>query len=128
MTRSLRGIAVVLALASTLTGCAHMNKVMASWQGHHYSDLIAKWGPPQQVFDDGSTGRILVYSSDRSWTVPGYATTTTTATATAYDTYIWGSATSHTTYTPAQVQSYTAYRMFWIDSNGHIYRWAWRGL
>jgi len=118
----------VLAFVVTSGCAARINKVMASWERQHYSDLIARWGPPQQVFDDGAGGRILVWTAIRSYTVPGRATTETTGRATAYDNYIWGSATSHTTYTPAQTYGWTAYRMFWINRDGIIYRWAWRGL
>ena len=121
---------VVLAVLSTLflPACAHLNSVMRSWEGSHYSSLIAEWGPPQQVFDDGSGGRILVYTSSRSWTVPGRATTQTRFNATTSDDYIWGTATSRTTFTPARVEGYTAYRMFWVGRSGRIYRWSWRGL
>ena len=113
-----------------LSGCitAHINKVMKSWEGCHYGNLIAKWGPPQMVFDDGYDGRILIYTAVRSFVSPGRATTYTTGSATAYDNYIWGSATSRTVYTPARLYGYTAYRMFWINKKGIIYRWAWRGL
>ena len=127
-TRIRRMVALVGLSALLFPGCAHVNSVMQSWEGHHYSNLMARWGPPQQVFDDGMGGRILVYTTNRSWVVPGTATTRTTFNATGYDNYIWGSATSRTIFTPAQVQGYTAYRMFWIDRSGHIYRWAWRGL
>ncbi len=121
-----RLIAIFLLLLVS-TGCANINKVMKSWEGHHYGELIASWGPPQQVFDDGYGGRILVYTQQRQWTTPGTATTYTTGSATVWDNYIWGSATSRTTYYPPQTHGYTAYRMFWINSNGYIYRWAWRG-
>jgi hypothetical protein len=121
-------LGVLLLAAFSFSGCAHINGVMRSWEGQHYAQLIERWGPPQQVFDDGADGRILVYTTDRAWVVPGTARTTTTFNATAYDNLIWGTATSRTVYTPAQLQGYTAYRMFWIDRSGHIYRWAWQGL
>jgi len=128
MRRLVLSFLVVLVLV-LFSGCAgQINNIMRSWEGHHYSDLIASWGPPQQVFDDGFGGRILVWTSVRSFTSPGQATTYTTGTATAYDNYIWGSATSHTTYSPPQTYGWTAYRMFWIDSSGFIYRWGWKGL
>jgi len=111
------------------SGCAaHINELMNSWMNYHYADLIASWGPPQQVFDDGYGGRILIYETNRSWTVPGKSQTYTTGNATIYDNYIWGSARSYTTYRNPQTYGYTAYRMFWINKNGTIYRWAWRGL
>lgn len=122
---SVCGIFICVILFS---GCAHINEVMQSWDGSHYSDLIASWGPPQQVFDDGQGGRILIYTEERQWTSPGQSRTYTTGRATAYDNYIWGSVTSRTTYEPPKTHGYTAYRMFWIDRNGYIYRWAWKGL
>jgi len=121
-------IVLMLTFCFVLSGCAHLNMVMKSWEGHHYGELIASWGPPQQVFDDGYGGRILVYTKQRSWTTPGTSSTYTTGQATAWDNYIWGSVTSRSTYNPPQTYGYTAYRMFWINSDGHIYRWAWRGL
>ena len=98
-----------LALLMT-AGCASrsINKVMASWERHHYSALIASWGPPQQVFDDGAGGRILVWTITRSFTVPAQATTHTTGSVTAYDNYIWGSANSYTTYSLAKTYGYSA--------------------
>lgn len=128
MRRILSAISII-AVALALSGCAaQVNRMMASWEGHHFSDLIEKWGPPQQVFEDGSGGRIFIYAANRTWVTPGYSTTHTTGLATAYNNQIWGSANSYTTYTPAQVNGYTAYRMFWISSTGIIYRWSWRGL
>jgi hypothetical protein len=106
-------------------GCAgRVNEVMKSWVGHHYSDLIAAWGPPAQVLDDGSGGKIMTWASTRSFTSPGYATTNTTANV--YGSY--GTANSVTTYTPPQTTSYTASRTFWVNTDGIIYRWAWQGM
>lgn len=115
-------------VASLISGCASVNKVMESWTGHHQSDLIASWGPPQQVMDDGEGGRIFIYSTTRAFTSPGRSTTTVTGSAYGTGNYAYGSATGSATYTPPRTSSYNAYRMFWIDQNGYIYRWAWRGL
>ena len=124
-----RSLLLFLALIMSF-GCfaAHLSKIMKSWEGSHYGDLIASWGPPQIVYDDGYGGRILIYTKRRQFTAPGKSTTYTTGRATVYDNLIWGSATSTTHYTPAKIYGYTAYRMFWINKKGHIYRWAWRGL
>lgn len=122
-------IILTVFLCFVFYGCAaNINKAMNSWMGYHYSDLIAKWGPPQQVFDDGQGGRILIYNMNRSWTVPGTQSTYTYGHATIWDNYIWGSAQSYSTYRPPQTYGYTAYRMFWINKKGLIYRWAWKGL
>jgi len=108
------------------SGC--ISQIMTSWENHHYGELIGSWGPPQQVFNDGYGGRILVYTESRAWVSPGKSNTYVTGNATIYDNYIWGSATATTYYTPPQVYGYTAYRMFWINKQGIIYRWAWKGL
>ncbi len=126
MTKRAAFLALILLLSA---GCAaRINQVMASWQGHHFSELITTWGPPQQVFDDGAGGRILVWTAVRTFSSPGYASTYTTANATAFANHVWGSATSYTAYFPPETTGYVAYRMFWANSNGIIYRWQWRGL
>jgi len=123
---------LVILLCLGLAGCATINKTMESWMGANANDLIASWGPPQQTMSDGQGGQILVYSSARTWTTPGQATTTTTGYANSYgDGYYghaYGNARSTTTYTPPQTSGYDAQRMFWVDRNGRIYRWAWKGL
>jgi len=112
-------ITIILILFS-LNGCVSVNKLMTSWENHHYSELIGSWGPPTQVYDDGQGGRILIYVYNRSYTTQGVSTTTTTGsgygTATMYDNNIWGnvntSTQSTTTYNPPQTYQYTSNRMF----------------
>ena len=96
--------------------------------GHNVNDLIASWGPPQQILDAGDGNKIYVWGQVRSFTSPGTATTTTRGSATAYGNTATGTATSTTTYNPPRTSSYSATRSFWIDKNGKVYRWAWRGL
>lgn len=121
------------------TGCmtaGKMNKVMSSWEGADVNYLIARWGPPTQVMDDGHGGRIFVYTYNRSYTTSGVATTTTTGSANGTATTsgnntsvnIYGQSNSTTVYTPAQTAEWKVYRMFWVGPRGHVYRWAWRGL
>lgn len=124
-------VVALLVIVAFAPGCflsKRINNTMMSWQGHHASELLMSWGPPQQVFDDGSGGRLLVWTLDRTYTTPAKATTTTTASATYWNDYLFGAARSYTTYTPARVQGYTAYRMFHVDSRGTIVSWSWRGL
>lgn len=123
------GVPAALLALVTLTGCAvRINRVMTSWQGHNFNDLIASWGPPDQVFNDGADGRVMVWTITRSYTTPGSATTQTTGSATATGSTVWGNATSTTTYNPGQTYQSRAYRMFWVNRGGTIYKWAWRGL
>ncbi len=121
----------------SMTGCATMiNEEMASWVGYNANDLIASWGPPQQTMSDGQGGVILIYSQVRQWTTPGQAETNIYGTADTYGNIYdniysantYGRVTSYTTYTPPETYGYNAYRMFWVDKNGKIYRWAWKGL
>ncbi len=120
--------AATLIIALTLSGCSSINKTMESWMGHHQSDLVASWGPPQQVITDGQGGSIFVYTANRAFTSPGSSTTTVVGSASGYGNRVYGSATSITTYTPPQTTSWSAYRMFWINASGRIYRWSWKGL
>jgi hypothetical protein len=123
MPRPLRWFVVVSILLTI--GCAsRVNKTMKSWEGAQMNQLLEKWGPPQQVFDDGSGGRVFVYVFDREFTTPGHAWTH--GQIVEYGNQLWLRA--YTTYTPPQTNGYTAYRMFWINRQGKIYRWQWRGL
>jgi hypothetical protein len=128
----------VLMLIGT-TGCmtaAKMNKTMSSWQGADVNYLIARWGPPTQVMNDGQGGRVFIYTYDRSYTSAGVSTTTTTGSANGTATSsgnntsinIYGQSNSTTVYTPGQTAQWKVYRMFWIGPRGHVYRWAWHGL
>lgn len=128
-------LALVAALAMFLPGCmttAKMNEVMSSWVGHDANELVASWGPPQQVMPDGRGGQIFAYFQDRQYTSPGFSTTTSTATASAWGNYNYATATgygtSNTVTTPPQTHRWTVSRTFWVDKNGRIYRWAWKGL
>lgn len=123
---------VLVLLAASLVGCASPSKSLQSWVGHNSNELIASWGPPSEVFADGNGGQVFVYAKTREWTQPGSATTTYSSNTygsiygNSYSGNTYGQA--QTVYTPAMVEGYTAYRMFWIDSSGTIYSWAWRGL
>ena len=97
---------------------------MDSWLGHHYNELIAGWGMPQQVFDDGKGGKILAYIETNQVVLPGSSRTYTTGDAVSLNSFIYGSATSRTTYNPPQVYSHTKQYMFWINKDGYIYYWA----
>ena len=118
----------MLLTIAVLVGCTSLNETMESWVGHHRSDLIASWGPPQQVMDDGQGGEIFVYTTARSFTTPGTSTTTVAGSAYGYGNTTYGTATGQTIYNPPQTTSYNAHRMFWIDQSGRIYRWSWKGM
>jgi len=98
------------------TNCtAHINKAMNSWLDHHKSELIASWGPPNQISSDGKDGEILIYYYNRNLgQTPGLITNNP-----------YGSGIQ---YTAPQQNTYTASRMFYVNSEGKIYYWRWQGF
>ncbi|MGD9843112.1 MAG: hypothetical protein AB7F79_12180 [Steroidobacteraceae bacterium] len=98
-----------------VSGCAsRVTKTMESWVGHHQSDLILDWGPPQQTAGDGKGGSILVYGNYVNLgQTPGQATVNNFG---------------NVTYTAPQQQGYQRTRMFYVNSDGYIYAWRWQGL
>jgi hypothetical protein len=112
-----------------LCGCASTNDIMKSWEGQHQSNLLAKWGPPSQTIADGSGGHVWIYTAQRQFqTAPATATTTMDTTVQNYGNTSYGYGRAITTFNPAQTAGWQAYRMFWINSDGVIYRWAWKGM
>ncbi|SRR6266508_5471973 len=89
----------------TLGGCASVDSMMASWMGHHQSELIASWGPPQRTASDGAGGTVLIYLEYRSQVGRTGS--------------VLGALTAGGS---------VAERMFYVNADGIIYRWRWRGL
>lgn len=98
-----------------------ISEIMQSWIGAHESQLYLQWGPPTEVYSDGAGGKIVVYTIRRQFVAPGSARTTVTD-------YGFGMVESRTTYTPPRIHEWSVYRAFWINPQGYIYHWAWRGL
>jgi len=114
-------IFLCLILAVLLGGCGgNISKTMATWIGHPSSELIASWGPPTRVMGDGKDGQLFIYESGRSFSSPGYATTQTSGTISR--------PLYQTTYSPPVTSGYTASRTFWVNGEGTIYSWSWKGL
>lgn len=108
-----RVCAVVLLIG--LANCASLNpsKVMQSWVGSHYSNLMMSWGPPTRSMPDGQGGQILIYEYDRyTGQIPGTAQ---------------ANPDGSVSYTAPRHTGYVASRMFWVDGSGRIYNWRWRG-
>jgi hypothetical protein len=124
------GVALCLLLALAAgAGCAMgMSNTMDSWMGHHFSEVVGSWGPPQQIMDIGEGNRLFIWIEDRSYTTPGTTTTTQTGNATMAGNTAYGQGQTTTTYTPPQTTPMQATRTFWVNSEGIIYRWAWKGL
>jgi hypothetical protein len=114
-----------------LTGCAiskeALDAKMNTWMGQSANDLIASWGPPTQVIDNGYEGKILVYEFSHSYTTPGHATTYNSGNAYIYGNNVYGYGTGTTVYTPPRTTTHSKTRTFWVNSAGIIYRWYWKG-
>ena len=101
-------------------GQRHMDAVMNAWVGHRVQDLIDVWGPPSRIVaaPPGAEGSLYIYEeSDNAVTVTPIYPPTPSGT----------SARQPVTFTVSPSSGY-AYRIFWVDAAGRIYRTAWGGL
>ena len=109
-----------------------IDRAVKSWVGHTVDNLMMSWGPPSQVYDDGGGGKYVIYTENRSYVSPGYATTTGSSNAYGYvsgnDIYVHGYGESQTTYTPPQVHQWSVFRMFRVNEYGRIVAYSWQGL
>lgn len=135
----MKSILICIVFAILLVGCASPDKVMQSYLDHHYSELVANWGPPHEKMSDGKDGEIWTYYYNRQYTTPGYANTSISGNANSYgnvyrnpygasysgNSTVYGNAT--TTYTPPQVHNVSSRRTFFVNGEGMIYRYAWQG-
>ncbi len=119
-----RRLAALVCAVLLLTGCmttSKMNAIMDSWLGKSASELVATWGPPTNIMDDGDGMKIYVYDYSGSMTMPGVATTNMNYTG-------YGMATATTTYGPSMSVPIRRYRMFWINRNRNVVKWSYQGL
>ena len=137
--KTLSHILIAIALL-TLVGSITPDDAMKPLLHHPKADVIAAWGPPDNVISDGAGGEAWTYFIHRQWTTPGHAETTVTGNANTFgnattsfpgtdfqaNTRVSGNAT--TTYTPPQTSTSTVRRTFFIDSSGVVYRYSWDGL
>lgn len=61
----LYNIALLLVICCIVGGCNfHISRTSRnSWIGHHYSELVDKFGEPEQILEDGTGGKILSWST-----------------------------------------------------------------
>lgn len=106
---------ILLVCIALLAGCAgKINETMESWVGSHESELIASWGPPQQVSGNGQGGKILVY---QNYVNLGH--TQGVATSDGY---------GNTRFSMPQSRGYSRTRMFYVNEAGYIYSFRWQGM
>ena len=128
-----------LALLITLTtGCAipmattprtpTTEEIMQSWIGSHQSELIAKWGPPQETASDGKGGTILIYKFARSISPAMESLRLGMAGVAGVlqgDPYAQERERENIQRDAAQLSMTAAYRMFYVDEKGIIYLGKW---
>lgn len=88
-------------------------KLMASWMGHHKSELIRSWGAPARTASDGNGGEILIYE-DLPIRLGGSATTTSSSD------FGFGQ-TFNTTF--GNPRTFISSTEIFADQNGVIYHW-----
>jgi hypothetical protein len=98
---------------------SEVNDLMASWAGGNANDLIAVLGPPNRVIDRGK-GKIFISIFDRTSSTPAEVVTR------EFDKWFDGKRV-RANYVPSETADHLAFRVFWINSQNTIYRWAWRG-
>lgn len=106
-------------------GTKAQSAAMESWKGHHISKLIRSCGPPQNIVPDGAGGRIYIWSSQVKIPLTK-ETTKSRGTATIIGDTVYYD--EKTTTTPATNIEYDKVRMFWVNAQGIIYHWKWKGL
>jgi hypothetical protein len=121
MRARLRLLAVMLAGASVAlasSGCAarRFDTLMQSWRGHTLDDLIRTWGRPVYLYSDGEGGQIAVY-------VPAASAGTSRAAAAN----LGRPPEALRVYDPRQTEGWPIYRIFFVNSTGHIVGSRWRG-
>ncbi len=109
---------ILVVLALSLSSCLMVTNSMRRFEGRNVTDLYAAWVPPNEVYDDGSGGRVLVYVYVR-----GYYYRPPMISGKIYP-----GGTALVTYTPEAVASYDARRVYWVNKDGIVYRWEWKGL
>ena len=98
---------------------------MESWKGHHISKLIRSCGPPQNIVSDGAGGRIYIWSSAVKIPLTKESTQRRGTATIIGDTVYYN---EKTTTSPATNIEYDKVKMFWVNSQGIIYHWRWKGL
>lgn len=140
-------LAITAPLFFLLLGCATpgTDLNMQGVIGKHFSELVAARGMPDQKMSDGNEGEIWIYLVSRERMAPGQFNTTFNGSAYTsgdleinrdyfnrtygtFDSKTQFQGQSATTYTPPHMTGYIAHRAFFIDKNGIVYRYAWRGL
>ena len=116
------GIGLIILIIYMLDGGKkNQSAIMKSWMGASVPQLIRSWGPPHEIVSDGAGGKIYIYTKAVDILLkPG--------TIKRKGTYGGGRYTENIEVKPAEYLKYDKVRMFWVNSQGIIYHWKWKGL
>jgi len=111
----------MIASAIMLAGCGpDIGQMMASTHGRHIDTVIAEWGPPSSIVEM-PPDRIMTWQAVRHMEfAPATFTTGATQPGILQNGVV-------TTYTPPVASNYVVTRTFWVNSQGIIFKTAWRG-
>lgn len=119
-------IAGVIFVVWVIDGASKLNSAeMESWKGHHVSELIRSVGPPQRIVSDAAGGKIYIWRSEVKIPLAKEKTERRGTATVIGDTIFYKEKTKTT---PALNIEYDKVRMFWVNSQGIIYHWKWKGL
>lgn len=120
---TMRSIAICFVLALALSSCIHpirtQNLAMQSWVGHSRGELVSKWGSPSSVVEDGLYQMFV------------YAETETNTTVTPPTVLQQGGKRPPLVISPGRANTKTRVvrqRIFWLDADGIVRKWSWKGL
>ena len=89
--------------------------VMDYWIGHHKSELIRNWGPPDATSDDGNNGIILIYTWEQK--------SETIIEEYQKNRYAYNAGETGRGYKVIKSANNKLSKMYYADVNGKIYHW-----
>lgn len=104
------GFAPIIIMITLLIGCASTSDTMESWIGAQESELVAKWGQPDEVVPNDPDGRIYVYIKENY-----------RSSRPSDDLYRYGSGT-RTSDIPGDNKALRLQYWFWLDNDGTVYK------
>jgi len=120
-------VCTVVGLMLSLSACTtaeQMDAKISAYEGNHIDRVLADFGPPTQVLDDGRGGKIYTYDLSQAYYMPGTTQTFGSAygpnSPQRFNTFAYTS--------PGYTIPVEKFRMFWADRNGVVYQTSWKGI
>jgi hypothetical protein len=122
--------AAAVALAAILAvGCrdaqSPQDKAMAEWIGAPSVAVIQGWGEPDKVFTDGRSGFVVCYVNRTDFV--HYNVLFNDAPTDGSIVPAKTLAKADKIFEQANIDEYRNYRVFYLEPDGTVYDWKWRG-